>query len=124
MSNCKEHSLVHLRKPQTDGNSRRTRLHDVRNFHITLKQWKTLHAVVDCGGFSDAAEFLNVSQSAISYTVAKLQEQLGIPILKVEGRKAQLTEAGRELLQRSRHLIKDAIELEIFAENLRFGRGA
>lgn len=80
-----------------------------------------LHAVIDCGGFADAAEHLHISQSAISYTIAKLQEQLGISVLKIEGRKARLTMAGRELLERSRHLIKDAAELEIFAENLRSG---
>src|ERR671927_403894 len=75
------------------------RRQDAKNFHITLKQWKMLHAVVDCGGFTDAAEYLHISQSAISYTIAKLQEQLGIPVLKLEGRKAQLTEVGRELLE-------------------------
>jgi DNA-binding transcriptional LysR family regulator len=98
-----------------------SRLIDARNFNITLKQWKMLHAVVDCGGFSDAAEYLHISQSAISYTIARLQEQLGIAVLKLEGRKAQLTEAGRALLERSRHLIKDAAELELFAEKLKQG---
>jgi DNA-binding transcriptional LysR family regulator len=86
-----------------------------------LKQWRILHAVIDCGGFAEAARHLHLSQSAISYTVAKLQEQLNVPILKIEGRKATLTNAGRALLQRSRHVLKEAIELELFARNLRQG---
>lgn len=100
-----------------------SRPHDVRNFRISLKQWRMLHAVIDCGGFTDAAEFLHLSQSAISYTIAKLQEQLGIPLLKIEGRKAHVTEAGRALLDRSRHLIREALELEEYAENVRQGWG-
>jgi DNA-binding transcriptional LysR family regulator len=97
------------------------RAQELKNFRISLKQWRMLHAVVDCGGYSNAAEFLNLSQSAISYTIAKLQDQLGIPLLQIEGRKAQITEAGRAMLERSRHLIKDAIALEQLAENLRKG---
>lgn len=98
-------------------------LHDPQHLNITLKQWKMLHAVVDSGTFSEAAERLHISQSAISYTIAKLQDQLGIPVLKIEGRKAQLTPAGWELLERSRYLIREAIELELYAENLRHGWG-
>ncbi|MDQ9169267.1 LysR family transcriptional regulator [Oxalobacteraceae bacterium R-40] len=93
----------------------------MKNFRISLKQWRMLHAVVDCGGFAGAAQFLNISQSAISYTIAKLQEQLGVQLLRVEGRKARITEQGLLLLERSRHLIREALELEEFAEQI--GRG-
>lgn len=98
-----------------------SRVHDVRNLRVSLKQWRMLHAVVDCGGYSDAAKHLHLSQSAISYTIAKLQEQLGVALLKIEGRKAHLTDAGRVLLDRSRYLIREAIELELLAEKLRQG---
>jgi DNA-binding transcriptional LysR family regulator len=102
-------------------NVHKTRVHDVKNFRISLKQWRMLHAVVDCGSFAGAAQFLNISQSAISYTIAKLQEQLGVQLLRIEGRKARVTEHGRLLLERSRHLIREALELEEFAEQI--GRG-
>lgn len=82
-----------------------------------------LHAVVDCGSFANAAEFLHVSQPAISYTIAKLEELLGVRILKLEGRKAHITEPGIALLERSRFLLREAVELEEFAESLRHGRG-
>lgn len=42
---------------------------------VTLDQWRTLQAVVDHGGFAQAAEALHRSQSSISYTVARMQEQ-------------------------------------------------
>ncbi|HJV51742.1 MAG TPA: LysR family transcriptional regulator [Noviherbaspirillum sp.] len=90
---------------------------------MSLKQWRILHAVIDCGGYAEAAKSLHLSQSTISYTVAKLQEQLGVPLLKLDGRKAILTTEGRALLERSRHVLKEAIELETFAKNLGQGCG-
>lgn len=85
---------------------------------VTLEQWRTLQAVVDHGGFAQAAEALHRSQSSVSYTVARMQEQLGVPLLEIVGRKAELTEAGEALLRRSRHLIKEARQLEELAWNM------
>lgn len=100
-----------------------SRPHDIHNMYVSLKQWRIFHAVVDCGGFAEAAKALHVSQSAISYTIAKLQDQLGTVLLKIEGRKAMLTAEGRAVLERSRHVLKEAIELETFAKNLGQGWG-
>ncbi len=85
---------------------------------VTLEQWRTLQAVVDHGGFAQAAEALHRSQSSISYTVARMQEQLGIPLLEIEGRKAVLTESGAALLRRSRHLVAQASQLEMLASEM------
>lgn len=87
----------------------------------TLEQWRALQSVIDCGGFAQAAEYLHRSQSAISYSVAKLQRQLGVELLVVHGRKAQLTETGSTLLARARHMINDASELEQMASRLEAG---
>ena len=96
--------------------ARNARPHDSRPLRVSLKQWRILHAVIDCGGFAGAARTLHLSQSAISYTIAHLQEQLGAPLLVIEGRKAQLTDTGRALLNRSRQLLRDAFEIEEFAK--------
>lgn len=88
---------------------------------VTLDQWRTLQAVVDQGGFAQAAEVLHRSQSSISYTVARMQEQLGAPLLRIDGRKAVLTEAGEVLLRRSRHLVRQASQLEELAHHLEQG---
>lgn len=101
----------------------RSRPHDVHNLYVSLKQWRIFHAVVDCGGFAEAAKSLHLSQSTISYTVSKLQDQLGTSLLKLEGRKAILTPEGRALLERSRNVLKEAVELETFARNLGQGWG-
>jgi len=77
--------------------------------------------VVDHGSFAQAAEILHRSQSSVSYTVARMQEQLGIPLLRIEGRKAVLTDAGEMLLRRSRQLVTQASQLEELAHHMEQG---
>lgn len=104
-------------------NARRSaRLHDRQSIYVSLKQWRILHAVVDFGGVSEAASHLHLSQSAVSYTIGKMQEQLGVQLLQIVGRRARLTEAGKEVLDRSRHMLRKAIELEQIARHLAEGR--
>jgi len=88
---------------------------------VTLDQWRTLQAVIDHGGFAQAAEMLHRSQSSVSYTVARMQEQLGVPLLRIDGRKAVLTEAGEVLLRRSRQLVVQAGQLEELAHHMEQG---
>ncbi|EGT3627992.1 LysR family transcriptional regulator [Morganella morganii] len=87
----------------------------------TLEQWRILQAVVDFGGYAQAAEKLNKSQSSLNHAVAKLQHQLGIELLEVKGRKAYLTQQGEVLLRRSRHVTQAVNELEQLASNLEQG---
>ncbi|MGD9943796.1 MAG: LysR family transcriptional regulator [Burkholderiaceae bacterium] len=87
----------------------------------TLEQWRVLQAIVEAGGFVQAAKMLNRSQSAVSYAVNSLQEQLGIPLLEIQGRKAVLTAPGRALLRRAHDILGAAEELEAFAERLKQG---
>lgn len=87
----------------------------------SLEQWAVLQAIIDHGSFAAAAEALHRSQSAISYTVARLQEQLGVPLLQIDGRRAQLTEIGRVLLKRAGNLLHDAQQLEQLAHSMASG---
>jgi DNA-binding transcriptional LysR family regulator len=87
----------------------------------SLEQWAVLAAVVDAGGFAQAAEVLNRSQSAVSYAVARLQESLNLPLLAVEGRKSVLTPHGHTLLARARSLLQDLDTLEQLARSLKQG---
>ncbi len=85
---------------------------------VSLDQWRVLQAVADHGGFDAAAEALGRSQSAVSYAVQRLQEQLPVAVLAREGRRTVLTEAGRALLRRSRALVGEAAALEELAATL------
>ena len=90
----------------------------------TLEQWRMLEAVVKHGGFAQAAAAIHKSQSTINHAVHKLQNQLGLPLLEVVGRKAQLTEAGELMLRRASRLLEQASELEQVADSLASGNEA
>jgi DNA-binding transcriptional LysR family regulator len=92
-----------------------------RNTRTTIEQWATLQAVVEYGGYAQAAERLARSQSSVSYTVARLQERLGGKLLEVEGRKARLTELGAALLAEAIPLIDDLARLESHGRSLATG---
>jgi DNA-binding transcriptional LysR family regulator len=89
--------------------------------HITLEQWRALLAVVDAGGYAQAAERLNKSQSAVTYAVQKLQSVLGVKAFEIRGRKAVLTPTGQLLYRRARALLDDAGGLEDAARKLSAG---
>lgn len=88
---------------------------------ISLDQWRSLNAVVETGGYAQAAARLNRSQSSISYHIARLQDLLGIDVFRIVGRKAQLTEHGEVLYRRSQQLLRDAEQLEQLAHTLEQG---
>ncbi|VEH55349.1 LysR family transcriptional regulator [Providencia rustigianii] len=84
----------------------------------TLDQWFTLQAIVDYGGFAQAAEALHKTQSSISYTINKLEQTLDTKIFVLEKRRAILTKQGEQLLELSREMTNKAISLETTAKFL------
>jgi len=87
----------------------------------TLEQWRMFRAVVEHGGYAQAADAIYKSQSTISYGVHKLQEQLGVQLLEVEGRKAFLTPEGKTLLMRAERLLDQAESIDRVAASLSGG---
>lgn len=87
----------------------------------TLDEWEILRAVVQLGGFGPAAKQLNRSQSTISYAIARLQEQLGIKLFEIKGRRAHLTELGRVLLADVEPHLEGFHQLEQRARSLASG---
>jgi DNA-binding transcriptional LysR family regulator len=80
--------------------------------HITLEQWRCLTAVVEAGGYAQAAEALHKSQSSVTYAVQKLESTLGVNAFEIQGRKAKLTPTGEMLYRRARLLLEDADAIE------------
>lgn len=89
--------------------------------HITIEQWRTLLAVVDAGGYAQAAERLHKSQSSITYAIKKLESVLNVTVFEVQGRKAVLTPTGALLYRRARALLEEASSLEGAARKLSAG---
>ena len=89
---------------------------------IPIAYWQALLSVVDHGGYAQAAEALGKSQSSVSYAIQKLEDQLGLRVFRLQGRKAVPTQAGQILLQRARLLVDHAQGLESAARQLAAGR--
>ena len=69
----------------------------------SLDQLKVFLAVVEAGSFAAAGRQLGRATSAISYTVANLEQQLGVTLFDRERtRRPTLTEAGMAVLAEAR----------------------
>lgn len=70
-----------------------------------IHQLRIFIEVVRSGSFSKAAEILNLSQSAVSQSIGKLEKQLNLTLIDRVARPFQLTKAGRLLLDRSQTIL-------------------
>jgi DNA-binding transcriptional LysR family regulator len=68
--------------------------------------------VVDSGSFSAAARRLNVGQPALSKSIARLEDRLGVKLLVRTTRGLTPTEAGLNFYERARRSIEEADEAE------------
>jgi DNA-binding transcriptional LysR family regulator len=76
---------------------------------IERNEIRCFHAVVEAGGFSRAAERLDLSQSAVSQAIANLEHRLGAVLLR-RGSPPQLTEAGIRLLRFAETMLNEERE--------------
>ncbi|WP_323813686.1 LysR family transcriptional regulator [Cellvibrio sp. NN19] len=88
---------------------------------ITLEALRVLDAIDRKGSFGAAAEALFKVPSALSYTVQKLESDLGISLFDRSKQKAQLTAAGRLLLEQGRQLLQAANAIEEAVQQLESG---
>jgi len=75
---------------------------------ITLELLEILDAIDRRGSFAAAAEELGRVPSALSYTIQKHEESLGLSLFVRQGRKSVFTPAGRLLLEEGRQLLQAA----------------
>jgi len=88
---------------------------------ITLEALRVLDAIERKGSFGAAAEALFKVPSALSYTVQKLESDLGINLFDRTKQRAQLTAAGRLLLEQGRQLLQAANAIEEAVQQLESG---
>ncbi|MFJ6789258.1 LysR family transcriptional regulator [Streptomyces angustmyceticus] len=78
---------------------------------MELRHLRCLVAIVDAGGFTDAAIELGVSQAAVSRTLVSLEEALGVRLLHRTSRNVIPTTAGVQVLARARKVLAEADNL-------------
>jgi DNA-binding transcriptional LysR family regulator len=88
---------------------------------LTFDQIQLLLAVVDEGSFSGAARKLRRAQSAVTYGIQKLEEQVGLALFDRSAYRPALTETGRALLPRARRIAEEAMAFRDQARGLSGG---
>ena len=74
--------------------------------------------VVESGSFAEAARRMDISRSAVSKAVSKLEKNLGAQLLNRSTRHLSLTEAGTVLAEHAAHILDEAEQAERFVNNL------
>jgi DNA-binding transcriptional LysR family regulator len=85
---------------------------------IDLNFMLALDTVVREGSVAKAALRLHKAQSAISYQIKQLEQQLGLSLLDRDGYRVKLTSAGEVILSEGRRLLIQANQLEALAREL------
>ena len=72
---------------------------------LDVESLRTFTTVLDLGGMTRAAEALDISQSAVSWKIKRLEEKVGRDLLIREGRTLRPSRDGRELLGYARTIV-------------------
>ena len=79
---------------------------------MELRHIYTFQAIVKEGSFLKAAEKLMYAQSTITLHIQQLEAELGVKLFLRQGKKVQLTEAGRSLQEQADSLVARAMSLQ------------
>ncbi|MCX5516119.1 LysR family transcriptional regulator [Kaistia algarum] len=71
---------------------------------------KSFVSVVDAGGFTRAGERVHRTQSTVSQQIRKLEDKVGAPLIRRDGRGVSTTEAGERLLPYARRILALSLE--------------
>ncbi|MEQ8393521.1 MAG: LysR family transcriptional regulator [Thalassospira sp.] len=85
---------------------------------ITLDQFKVFSAIVETGSFAAAARQLNRTQSAVTYTIQKLEEQTGMALFDREHYRPKLTKSGQSLLPHAQKIMATVTSYRTHAESM------
>src|SRR6187200_884544 len=103
---------------------------------LNVDRLRALHAVAAQGSILAAADALHVTTSAVSQQLAKLEREVGRPLLEKRGRGVTLTDTGRRLvahaeqvlsmleqaeaeLEASREVVGGRLQIAAFATSVR-----
>jgi LysR family transcriptional regulator, regulator for metE and metH len=83
-----------------------------RPIPLEVRHLRLMIAIVEEGGLTRAGERLNLTQSALSHQLKQIEGSLGVALFTRIKKRLVLTEAGAELVERSRRILADIAELE------------
>lgn len=74
---------------------------------MEIRQLRAFIAIAELGTFTAGAQRVHVTQAAISMQIRQLENELGAKLFIRAPRRVMLTEAGEQLLQRARHILRE-----------------
>ena len=74
---------------------------------MEIRQLRAFIAIAELGTFTAGAQRVHVTQAAISMQIRQLENELGAKLFIRAPRRVMLTEAGEQLLQRARQILRD-----------------
>lgn len=75
--------------------------------NVTFRQLRAFILIAETSSFTRTAEQLHLSQPALSYSVRKLEESMGLQLLARNTRSVELTPAGEHFLPQARRMLRD-----------------
>lgn len=73
---------------------------------LETRQLRYFLAVAEHGTLTKAADHLHIAQPSLSQAIARMEQQLGLPLFHRVGRRVVLSEAGRDLLEPCRRALR------------------
>ncbi len=83
------------------------------------KQLKHFLAVAEQGNITHAAKVLNIAQPALSISIKKFEQSLGVTLFRREDKKISLTQEGETLLVHAKRVIQQLHDAELAINELK-----
>lgn len=85
---------------------------------MELRDLRALVSIAEAGSLSAAARLLNLTQPALTASLQRLEDELGVSLVTRHSRGSSLTEEGKYVLQKSYDVIHDVAEIGSVVKNL------
>lgn len=87
--------------------------------HFTFQQLKLFESVFRNSSYTRAAEELHLTQPAVSIQVKRLEEQVGLPLFELMGKKLFPTDVGKTMYEASCDILQRVEEIKNTIENIK-----
>ncbi|MDW6004224.1 LysR family transcriptional regulator [Vibrio mangrovi] len=85
---------------------------------MEIRQLKHFTAIVQTGSFTAAAQSLHIAQSALSISIKKFEQQLGIRLLRRDERKVSMTDEGKVLYDYALRILQQVDDANLAMDEL------
>ncbi|ROO34029.1 LysR family transcriptional regulator [Pseudomonas sp. 7SR1] len=75
--------------------------------NVSFRQLRAFILIAETSSFTRTAEQLHLSQPALSYSIRRLEETMGLALLARNTRSVELTPAGEHFLPQARRMLRD-----------------